>query len=84
MEHVKTAMPISTDRSGFDECALAFLGSEFTGESYLDWSIDRRLEAFLRHQGWNDLADHGGDFDALLDRVMVNIAKARRAGLLSR
>jgi len=84
MERVKAATPISTDRPGFDECALAFLGSEFTGNSYIDWSIDRRLEAFLRHQGLHDLADHGGDFDALLDRVMVNLAKARRAGLLRR
>jgi len=84
MGRVKAATPISTDRSGFDECALAFLGSEFTGDSYIDWSIDRRLEAFLRHQGMNDLADHGGDFDALLDCVMFNLAKARRAGLLSR
>jgi hypothetical protein len=84
MERVKAATPISTDRPGFDECALAFLGSEFTGNSYIDWSIDRRLEAFLRHQGLNDLADHGGDFAALLDRVMVNLAKARRAGLLHR
>jgi len=84
MGRVKAATPISTDRSGFDECALAFLGSEFTGDSYIDWSIDRRLEAFLRHQGMNDLADHGGDFDTLLDCVMFNLAKARRAGLLSR
>jgi hypothetical protein len=84
MEPVQAATPISTDRPGFDECALAFLGSEFTSDSYIDWSIDQRLEAFLRHQGLNDLADHGGHFDALLDRVMVNFAKARRAGLLSR
>jgi len=68
----------------FNDYALAFLSSEFAGEVYIDWPIERRLERFLRHQGRGDLADSGEDFDALLDCVMVNFVRARRSGLLDR
>lgn len=67
---------------GTDERALAFLGSEFADDRYGGWSIERRLEAYLRHQGLTRIADVGESFEALLDRVMVNFSKARRAGLL--
>ncbi len=67
-----------------DECALAFLHSEFAGELYMDFPIERRLEVYLRHQGMTGLADSGEGFDALLERVMVNFTKARRDGLLGR
>ena len=66
-----------------DECALAFLGSEFAGSRYLDWPIDRRLEAYLRHTGQTRLADAGDTFDLLLERVMLNFARARREGHLA-
>lgn len=66
-----------------DVCALGFLGSEFSGHSYIDWPIERRLEAYLRHMGLADLADDGEGFGALLERVMVNFATARRAGWLA-
>lgn len=69
---------------GTDERALAFLGSEFAGDKYVGWPIERRLEAYLRHQGLIKIADLGDSFDALLDRVMVNFAKARRTGLLTK
>ena len=73
-----------TAGTGFDEQALAFLGSEFAGAVYQDWSLDRRLEAYLHHQGLDRVADAGEDFQALLQRVMTNFASARRAGLLRR
>lgn len=69
---------------GMDERALAFLGSEFAGSRYIDWPIERRLEAYLRHQGLGRLADDGADFETLLQRVMTNFATARRRGLLTR
>ena len=66
-----------------DDCALALLGSEFAGTRYLDWPIDRRLEAYLRHTGQTRLADAGDTFDLLLERVMLNFARARREGHLA-
>ncbi len=66
-----------------DDCALAFLGSEFAGSRYVDWPIDRRLEAYLRHTGQTRLADTGDKFELLLDRVMLNFARARREGHLA-
>jgi hypothetical protein len=80
---MSTAAPIRAERPAFDDYALAFLGSEFAGDTYLRWPIDRRLEVYLRHQGLSRIADTGELFDALLDCVMVNFAKARRDGLLS-
>jgi hypothetical protein len=68
----------------FDECALEFLGSEFASRIYTQWPIERRLEAFLRRQGLSHLADAGEYFNDLMDRVMVNFARARQDGLVSR
>jgi hypothetical protein len=70
-------------KTGFDECALAFLGSEFAGALYLDWPIERRLEAYLRHAGLTRTVHTGDSFDDLLDRVMANFARARREGWLT-
>lgn len=73
-----------TDRAGvqLDDVAWQFLRSEFAGEIYADWPIDRRLDAFLRHHGHRELHDDGSAYDALLDRVMANIAPALREGVL--
>lgn len=77
----------SIDASGsrledLEDLAWQFLASEFAGDIYLDWSIDRRLDAFLRRRGYRGLHDDGSAYNALLDRVMANIAAAARAGLL--
>jgi hypothetical protein len=63
--------------------ALAFLRSEFAGDTYMRWSIERRLEVYLRHQGLDRVADDGRRFEELLQRVMANFSRARRDGLLS-
>ncbi len=65
-----------------DDVAWQFLASEFTAEVYAVWSIDRRLDAFLRHQGYRVLHHDGSVYDELLDRVMANISAAARAGAL--
>ncbi len=65
-----------------NERALAFLRSEFAGESYAGRHIERRLEVYLRHQGLDRVADDGETFEDLLQRVMENFAFARREGLL--
>ena len=69
-----------------DDVAWQFLRSEFAGASYVEWPIDRRLEAFLRRHsdraGYRELHDDGTAYNALLDRVMANIAPALREGVL--
>ena len=75
---------LDTTQFDLDRSALEFLGSEFTDPVYCRWTIERRLEVFLRHRGMTELADDGEGFEALLERVMVNFATARRAGLFGR
>lgn len=67
-----------------DDVAWQFLRSEFARESYADWPIDRRLDGFLRRHGYRELRDDGSAYNALLDRVMVNIVPALRDGVLPR
>ena len=75
---------LDTTQFDLDRSALEFLGSEFTDPVYCRWTIERRLEVFLRHRGMTELADDGEGFEALLERVMVHFATARRAGLFDR
>jgi len=65
-----------------DAVAWRFLGSEFVGQDYVEWPIERRVDAYLRHQGLVDIANDGSVCDELLDRVMANLGRARRAGLI--
>jgi hypothetical protein len=65
-----------------DTIAWGFLRSEFTSQTYCDWAIDRRIDAYLEHHGLTDFAYDGSAYDALLDRVMTNIGPALRKGIL--
>jgi hypothetical protein len=69
--------------SQLDDIAWDFLGSEFAEHIYADWPMDRRVDAFLHHEGRNDLAKDGAAYDALLQRVMANIGRALRQGRLA-
>ncbi len=62
--------------------AWGFLGSPYASNRFVEWPIDRRLHAYLRHQGLSDVADDGTRCAALLDRVMANIASALDSGTL--
>jgi Family of unknown function (DUF5313) len=67
-----------------DAIAWRFLGSEFTGELYANWPIDRRVNAYLMHHRLIHVANDGAACDALLHRVMANIGRALRHGVLTR
>ena len=60
-----------------------FLGSEFAGRVYRHWPIDRRIDAYLAHHGLVTVVDDRGAYDALLERVMANIGRALRNGVLT-
>jgi hypothetical protein len=73
---------IGTTSAELDAIAWEFLGSEFTGPSYIDWPLDRRIDAYLLHAGLVDVANDGSAYNALVERIMANIGPARRNGLL--
>lgn len=66
-----------------DTVAWRFLRSEFASQTYSDWSLDRRLDAYLSHHGPSELLIDGSAYSVLLERVMVNIGPARRNGVIS-
>ncbi|WP_370331897.1 hypothetical protein [Mycolicibacterium hippocampi] len=77
-------MPPSTSMDkDLESISWDFLESEFTGTAYAGWSIDRRLQVYLRHHGLAAIADDGTACAALLERVMANIGPALRRGVLS-
>lgn len=65
-----------------DSLACRFLSSAYADRAYIDWTLDRRLEGFLRRQGLACLVEDGDAYDLVLNRVMVRIgdASCRRAG----
>jgi hypothetical protein len=69
-------------RIQLDSIAWKFLRSEFTGQIYADWPIDRRIDAYLLHHGLTELLNDGSAYDALLECVMANVGPALRNGVL--
>lgn len=65
-----------------DEVALKFLRSEFISKAYANWSIDRRIDAYLNRNGLRRLRDDGGSHAALVERVMANIGSVLKTGTL--
>jgi hypothetical protein len=66
-----------------DAIAWQFLASPYTRREYWDWSLERRIDAYLRHLGRSDILNDGSAYTAMVDRVMANIARARRDGVLN-
>ena len=65
-----------------DELAWQFLCSPFTRRDYWDWPLESRLDAYLRHDQRRDILNNGAAYSALVERVMANIPRARRDGVL--
>ena len=78
------AAQVEMTKQELDAVAWRFLGSEFTAQSYANWPIDRRVDAYLLHHGLVEFVNDGTAYSALLDRVMANIGHAIREGLLAR
>jgi hypothetical protein len=67
-----------------DTIAWQFLCSAYTRRDYWDWSLERRVDAYLRHLNRSDIMNDGAAYDAMLERVMANFPRARRDGVLDR
>lgn len=65
-----------------DSLAWRFLCSQFTRRDYWDWPLDRRISAYLEQLDRADILKDAAAYDAVVDRVMANIARARRDGRL--
>jgi hypothetical protein len=66
-----------------DDVACAFLRSEFTTHIYSVWPIDRRVDAYLRRCGLDELVNRGTVYQDLIERVMANIGRALRRNHLA-
>ncbi|MCV7345000.1 hypothetical protein [Mycolicibacterium rhodesiae] len=71
------------DETELDAVAWEFLCSPYTGRIYWDWSLERRLDAYLRHEDRHDILNSGAAYAVLRDRVMANLGQARRKGVLA-
>lgn len=65
-----------------DSLAWRFLCSQFTRRDYWDWPLDRRISTYLEQLDRPDILKDAVAYDAVVDRVMANIARARRDGRL--
>jgi hypothetical protein len=70
-------------RQVLDAIAWKFLSSEFAGQLYADWPVDKRIDAYLEHHGLTNIVNDGSTSTALLERVMANIPSALRNGVLA-
>jgi hypothetical protein len=63
-----------------DVLAHQFLDSDYATDAYINWSLERRLEGFLRNRGMARVADDGDTCHILVDRVMsfINVVAATR------
>ena len=73
---------VELTRQELDDIAWGFLRSEFTQQIYADWSIDRRIDAYLVHHGLMDIIHDGFAHDGLTERVMANLGRAVRNGVV--
>ena len=75
-------MVVADTAEEIDGIAWQFLCSPFTRRDYWDWPLERRIDAYLRQLKRPDILNNGAIYGALIDRVMANISRARRDGVL--
>lgn len=63
-----------------DSLAWQFLCSPYIGRLYWDWPLERRVDAYLRHEERIDVLKDGAAYSSLIERVMANFPRARRDG----
>lgn len=68
----------SLDDVGVDALAVRFLHSSYADDTYADWSLDQRLDGFLRHCGHDGFVQDGDAYELILNRVMAYIGVLRR------
>jgi len=79
-----TAGPVdATGDRELDIIAWQFLCSPFTKRDYWDWPLERRLDAYLRHHNRADILNDGAAYAVVVERVMANLGRARRDGVLA-
>jgi hypothetical protein len=66
-----------------DTIAWRFLCSPFVKRDYWDWPLERRLDAYLRHHDREDILNNGATYAVVVERVMANLERARRDGVLA-
>jgi hypothetical protein len=71
---------VLTERE-LEALALGFLGSEF-GLVYADWTVERRIDAYLAHYGVGHVVNNADAYQAVLQCVFANIGPVRRRGVL--
>ncbi len=54
-----------------DAVAQDFLRSPYSGPRYVHWSLDRRVDAFLRRRGFSGITNSGDVSSTILHRVMT-------------
>ena len=75
-------MAAAAEVEDIDSLAWRFLCSQFTGRDYWDWPLDRRIDAYLERHDRADILRDATAYRAIIERVMANIARARRDGKL--
>ena len=58
------AAQVEMTKQELDAVAWRFLGSEFTAQSYANWPIDRRVDAYLLHPGLVEFVNDGAAYGA--------------------
>ena len=53
---------VEMTKQELDAIAWRFLGSEFTAQSYANWPIDRRVDAYLLHHGLVEFVNDGAAY----------------------
>jgi hypothetical protein len=74
----RVSVPIVTD-GDIDALAREFVNSTDPAHAYPGWSIDRRIEAFLRHRDLAAVANNGDLCNILVNRILTYAGIARRS-----